>query len=311
MILQTSGNRQVVYVPDIDRAYAGIGEQLGLCDRNGNPAHHGGVRKETYVTDCGAPVQSWHLVGQTVDLHVLPSRVNLKGDSAEELCKALNSFDRPRYDFGKYVFTGKFSMNLYKDHASHTISDKMGRKMSLYREAIKDFPGIFNLMGHLGDNNGALFHPVIARYMWGVWHVTFRKKEPLKYHPIGYLDLHEYLCIMRDERKDMFTHQHSKALINVQFSDRPYVEVTGIDRETGQAMLSIGNSVVIDMEKERSFKPYVLVSTKPVDIRDDLKFHWSKVDFDGHSVFLIPVMVCPQSFVNGLRMVDLLAPKQI
>lgn len=310
MILQNLGDIQVVYLPDIDAGHIAIGENMGLCDIHGAPAHHSTVEKVKYTTDCGQQVDAWHLVGQTVNMYVLPSRVKITGSHADALSAALNSFNKPRYVFGRYVFTGKFNPMKHGPN-SYTVFDKMNRKITTYKEAIKDFPGIFNLLGHLGDNNGALLQPVIARYMWGVWHIMFRRKTPVKYHPVGYLDLHEYLCVMRDERKDMFTRQHSKALINIQFDNNPYVEVTGIDPSTGQAKLEIGNAVVIDRERDKSFRPVVLISTKPLEIRDDLKFQWTKVTFEGHSVFLMPVMVCPQTFTNGLRMVDLLSPTQL
>lgn len=310
MIVQNLGKTQVVYMPDIDRSHIVLGESMGLCDIHGTPAQHATVNKVKYITDCGEKVDAWHLAGQTVDMYVLPNRVNLANPSAETLCAALNSFNQPKYEFGRYVFTGKFALPT-KNTKTYTITDKMNRKISTYREAIKDFPGIFNLLGHLGDNNGSLFKPVIARYMWGLWHIMHGRKEPPKFQPVGYLDLHEYLCIMRDDRKDMFSRQYSKALINVQFDAKPYVEVTGIDKQTGQANLTIGNSVVIDREKDNAFRPFVLVTHKPLEIKDDLKFRWSKVEFEGHSVFLMPVMVCPASFVNGMRMVDLLAPSQL
>jgi len=310
MILQNLGRTQVVYVPNIDTGHIAIGNSMGLCDIHGTPAKHATVEKVKYTTNCGVPVDAWHMTGQTVDMYVLNSRVNLKGTTGNILCEAMNSFNSPRYDFGKYTFTGKFTV-VHPEITSYTIKDRAGRRLGTHREAIKDFPGIFNLMGHLGDNNGALFHPVIARYMWGVWHIMYGRKTPPKFHPVGYLDLHEYLCIMRDDRKELFTRHGGAALINIQFAAKPYIEVTGIDEKTGQALMSIGNAAVIDREKDKAFKPYVLVSTRPLEIKDDLKFQWTKVLFEGHSVFLMPVMVCPQSFVNGMRMVDLLSPKQL
>lgn len=309
MILQRMGNTQVVYIPDIDAGHIAIGESMGLCDIHGVPAHHALVEKIKYTTDCGEPVDAWHMAGQTVDMYVIPSRVKIKNALAHTLCSAFNSFNSPVFEFGRYVFTGKFTCD--KRTANYTIADKMGRRITTYKESIKDFPGIFNLLGHLGDNNGALFHPVIARYMWGIWHIMRGRTLPIKYHPIGYIDLHEYLCVMRDDRKDMFSRTFSRSLINIQFASNPYVEVSSIDPVTGQAKLAVGNAVVIDRERDKAFRPYVLVTTKPIDIRDELKFRWTKVMFEGHAVFLIPVMVCPQSFVNGIRMVDLLSPKQL
>ena len=302
------GKTQVVYMPDIDAGHIALGNSMGLCDLHGNPAVHAVVERTEYTTDCGVKVHGWHMQGQTVDIYVLPSRVTLKDIKAETLRDALNSFNKPRYDFGRYSFTGKFSTG--DRSPTYTIKDKMGRGISTHSDMIKDFPGIFELMGHLGDNNGALFQPVIARYMWGIWHIMRGRKEPPKYQPIGYVDLRDYLTVLRDDRRHMFSKVYSKSLINIQLNRKSYVEVTGIDASTGQAMLNIGDSIVIDREKDTQFRPYVLITNRPLDIHDDLKFRWSKVEFQGHSVFLMPVMSRPSTFEYQIRTIDLLATTQ-
>lgn len=305
MILQDTGSAQYIYLPDIDAGRIAIGHDMGLCDIHGAPAEHALIKKITFTTDCGAKVSAWQMTGQTVNVFVLPSRVYLKSDLAEDVSNALNSFNSPRYDFGRYSFTGKFTTK--HKGKSYTVTDKMGRGITTHGDAVKDFPGIFELMGHLGDNNGALFQPVIARYMWGIWHL---KGAQPKYHPIGYLDLREYLAVMQDGRKDMFSRMNGKALVNVQLGKKPYVEVKAVDPKTKQAILEFGDAVVIDREKDKTFKPYVLVSNKPIEIHSDLKFRWSKVEFQGHSVFLIPVMSMSSTWEQNVRAIDLLSTSQ-
>lgn len=303
MILQNRGNTQVVYMPDIDAGHIVLGESMGLCDIQGNPAPHAVIRKVKYATDCGITLDAWKMLGETVEVYVLPSRVKIGGKSAADMAKAFNSFNSPRLDFGKYTFTGKFS----GDETRYTFKDKAGRKISTSTDLIKDIPGIFNLMANLGADRGKLFEPVIARYMWTLWHL---QKRPARLQPVGYLDLHDYLCVIRDDRRMMFSRQFGHALITVQLGKDPYVEVTGVDPKTGQALLQLGDAMIIDREKDRSFKPYVLVSNRPIELHQDLKFQWVRIEFEGHAVFLIPVMSMQSTWSRMANMIDLLSPRQ-
>jgi hypothetical protein len=256
-----------------------------------------------YTTDCGVTLNAWKMVGETVEVYVLPSRIKIKSDSAADVAEAFNSFNSPRYDFGKYVFTGKFT----GDAGRYTLKDKADRKITTSADLMKDIPGIFNLMANLGADKGKLFEPVIARYMWTIWHMQGR---PSKFQPVGYLDLHEYLCVIKDDRRNMFSRQNGHALINVQLGKKPFVTVTGIDQHTNQALLQLEDAVVIDREKDRTFKPYVLVSNRPFELHQELKFHWTRVEFDGHAVFLIPVMSVQGTWTSMANMIDLLSARQ-
>lgn len=303
MILQHRGKTQVVYLPEIDAGHIVLGESMGLCDIYGKPEAHATIEKVKYTTDCDVTLDAWKMVGETVEVYVLPSRIPIKDGSASEMAKALNSFNSPRYDFGKYVFTGKFT----GDPTRYTLKDKAGRKITTSADLMKDIPGIYNLMANLGADGGKLFEPVIARYMWTIWHLRGR---PSKFQPVGYLDLHDYLCVIRDDRRNMFSRQNGHALINVQLGKKPFVTVTGVDQNTNQAMLQLEDAVVIDREKDRTFKPYVLVSNRPFDIHQELKFRWARVDFQGHAVFLIPVMSMSGTWTHMANMIDLLSPRQ-
>lgn len=303
MILQHRGNTQVVYMPDIDAGHIVLGESMGLCDIHGHPEFHAHIAKVKYTTDCGVVVDAWKMVGETVEVYVLPDRVKIPTGNGLDFAKALNSFNSPLYRFGKYVFAGKFT----GEPGRYTFQDKAGRKITTCSELTKDFPGIYTLMAHLDENNGALFEPVIARYMSLIWHLG---KRPARFQPVGYLDLHDYLCVVRDERRHMFSRQSGDALINVELGKNPTVSVTSIEPTTGQAVLSLNDVIVIDREKDKQFRPYVLVANRPFELRQDVKFHWSKVEFQNHSVFLIPVMSLRGTWTNMKSMIDLLSPRQ-
>lgn len=303
MILQPRGKVQVVYLPDIDAGHIVLGESMGMCDIQGSPAAHASINRMKYTTDCGVTVDAWKMVGETVEMYVLPSRVKIKGDSAAEMAEAFNSFNSPRLDFGRYVFTGKFT----GEGTRHTLSDKAGRKITTSPDLMKDMPGIYNLMANLGADKGRLFEPVIARYMWTIWHL---KGRPTRFQPVGYVDLHNYLCVIRDDRRNMFSRMRGDALIDIQLGEDPHVSVTGVDPATGQAMLQLEDTVVIDREKDRTFRPFVLIANRPFELRQELKFHWTRVEFEKHPVFLMPVMSLRGTWTSMLNMIDLLSPRQ-
>lgn len=304
MILQKKGESRIVYMPDIDAGHIVLGEQMGICDIHGRPALHATVKKIRYTTDCGVTVDAWNLVGQTVNLTVVPDRAKIESPGSLDFAKALNSFNSPKYTFGRYVFTGKFR----GEEGRFTLADKMGRKMTTSKYYMKDLSGIFALMANLGHDKGALFHPVIARYMWFIWHM---KGRPSKYQPVGYLDLHRYLQVIRDDRRHMFSRNSGDALIDVQMGDHPSVVVTGIDPQTQQAIVELQDVSVIDRAKDEAFKPYVLIANRPFELRQEVNFTWTRVDFNGHPVFLMPVMSRHGTWTNMLNMFDLLSTTQI
>lgn len=302
MILQERGTTQVVYMPDIDAGHIVLGESMGLCDIQGRPALHATIEKVKYTTDCGVALDAWKMTGETVEVYALPSRIRIKGGSAKDLVDAMNSFNSPRYDFGTYVFAGKF-----KETSKNTLADKAGRKITTAADQMKDIPGIFNLMANLGKDGGKLFEPVIARYMWTIYHLQGRQP---RFRPVGYLDLKDYLCVIRDDRRNMFSRMNSTSLIDVQLGKNPYVTVTGIDDRTGQALLAFEDAAVIDREKDKSFHPFVLIADRPFELRQEMQFRWSRVEFEKHSVFLMPVMSLQGTWRNMGNMIDLLSPRQ-
>lgn len=304
MILQHMGKTQVVYMPDIDAGHIVLGESMGLCDIHGKPEPHATISKAKYTTDCGVTLDAWKMVGETVEVYALPDRVPIKSREGTDVCDALNSFNSPRFDFDRYVFTGKFK----GIPGRNTFSDKADRKLTTCTELMKDIPGIYNLMANLGADKGALFQPVIARYMWGIWHQANR---PVKHQMVGYLDLHEYLQVMRDDRRNMFSRLNGAALVNIELGKRPSVVVKSVDPKTNQAIVEFDDAVVIDREKDRTFRPFVLIANRPFELPNNLKFRWTKVDFQGHHVFLIPVMSVGGTWSSMLNMVDLLSSKQL
>ena len=305
MILQRLPGRDVVYAPDIDGARVVLGDELGLCDKDGkNVSMHGSMERVRYTTDCGIVVDAWKLVGESVEVHILPDRAKITGPTGPELARALNSFNSPRFDFPPYVFAGKFR----SENGKKIIYDKAGRSMTMSDEIIKDMPAIFALMSNLGADGGAFFHPVIARYMWGIWHT---KGRPSRLQPVGYVELRDYMRVMKDDRSRMFGRLNSSSSIALLPGKNPMVKVARVDPGTNQAVLEMCDMTVIDREKDKNFKPYVIISNRPLELRKELQFRWTRVDFKGHAVFLMPVMALSDAFSPMHNMIDLLSPKQV
>ena len=305
MILQQLPGRTVVYMENIDAGRIVVGEQLGMCDATGQAEQHASITKTRYTTDCGVTVDAWRLTGETVDIYVLPDRAPVRANDGLGLANALNSFNSPRYDFAPYVMAGKFSAAPERT----ILYDKARRAMSFADNLTKDLPGIYAFMSNIGADNGALFHPVIARYMWGIWHLG---KRPARLKPVGYVDLRDYLKVLRDDRANMFSRPtHSSASLSLTPGKHPFVRVKGVDPSTNQALVEIGDMTVIDREKDRTFRPYVIIANRPFELRPGLQFRWSRVDFKGHAVFIMPVMALSDAFSPLTNLIDLLSPKQV
>lgn len=304
MIIQERDGVKVFYLPDIDAGHAAVGHELGLCDATGTPAAHARVYRGTYKTDCGVEVDCWRMGGNSVDVAVIPSVVRLGSPTRQELVKAMNSFNQPRFSFDRYNFIGPF----HTDEAKEVVSDRTRRNRFLTNpETMKNMSGIYDIMCNLSVNNGGLFLPLIARFVYAVRHMP-RKSE---IQPVGYFDLEDYLRTMQDDRRHLFTKRYSTANVNVQMGRRPSVEVVRVDPATGQAVIELRDCAVIDMNKERAFKPHVILSMKPFELHPSVKFTWQRVTFEDRSVFMVPLICLPDAWKTLEGGIDLMAPTQL
>lgn len=304
MIIQEREGTKVFYLPDIDSGHTAVGIELGLCDASGTPAAHARVSRGKYTTDCGVDVDCWRMGGNSVEVVIVPSVARLASPTRDELVKALNSFNSPRFTFERYVHLGPFHS---ADGRDVILDRSRANRILTNPETMRNMSGIYDLMCNLSVNNGGLFIPLIARFVYAVRHMP-RKSE---IQPVGYFDLEEYLRAMKDDRRNMFVKRHSTANVNIQMGKRPSVEVTGIDKSNGQAILELHDCAVIDMNKERAFKPHVILSMKPFELHPSMKFTWQRVTFEDRSVFMVPLICMPDAWKSLAGGIDLLSPNQL
>ena len=298
MIVQPIDNeRQLIYVNNYETDYKIIGSTLGICSEDGTPQIYSTVRRSGFTNSNGIRMPAWELGGKTTTVYVVNDHVDNVNDT-QSLTAALNYFHRPTYSFGKYVFTGKFNNN----HGTYVIYDSMNRSISLNQYNVKDLRGIYDLMAHLSINNGKLFEPLLARYVYSSFQISRKRLQV-----VGYFDLEEYLRIIQDDRSKLFTIGSTKSSVYIETGANARVSIVG--NTDGMANVSITNcKSVIDMTKANSFRPFVIFSMSPLNIRRDMTFPWSRVVFDRKTVFMTPIMSKSDAWETLQGGIDLLTP---
>ena len=282
MYIQSLGSKQVVYVDKYMTDYMAVAEEFGMVE-DGQLASYVNMSETPYVNEFGISRPSVRLDGRTVDVHVVDNYVKAADCTPGSLATALNTFPASsRLTISGYPFVSRFYW--YPSYGK-VIVDSAQRRLSLRQYGRKDLKGIYDLMVHLGDNNGKLYEPVIARYVYTSYQMPKHRQL------VGYFDLGQYLAVMKDRRyEELFmTMGQNKTLAFVELKESaPIVKLTGV--ENNIAMLTLQNIAgTYDAKKLNDFKPHVILTRRPLVIKT-MKFPWTKVHFDKVDVFMTPIM---------------------
>lgn len=284
MLIQTVGAKQLVYVGDYKLGYMEVAAEFGMLE-NGVLASYVRKTDEPYVNQFGVHVPSVHLNGRTVDIHVVNDSIRANGVKGADIAAALNYFPNDsQMTLGGFTFVSKFSAN--NGPSDFSVRDSVNRVFSTRVNNRKDLRGIYNMMVHLSDNNGKLYEPVIARYVYTSYQMPRHRQL------VGYFDLGEYLAVIQDRRYgELFkSTSRSNALVIVECKENvnPLIKVTNVVNNCAKLeMLDIAGTY--DAKKLNEFKPIVVLTRRPLTIKT-MKFPWSKVKFDGVDVFMTPLM---------------------
>ena len=299
MILQNVGEKQLVYVKDYQKDYLDVAREFGMLKPDGTLESYAQMNYDPYHNGNGIAMPSVHLVGKTVNIHVVNDTIQAKGVTYQELVDALNYFPPDSHiDFAGHTFVSRFK----KGNNYSVIADSAKREFSI-SDNRKDLRGIHDLMNHLDLNNGKLFEPVIARYV-------YTSREMPKHMPlVGYFDLEEYLRVIRDDRSRLFNMTRTHALVNLEFGPvNPCFTITAV--KNNYAILTSKNIVgAYDINKIKEMKPLVILSRRPLKIRT-MTFPWSKVTFDKTTVFMTPIMSMRDAWETLQGGLDLLSAPQ-
>lgn len=298
MILQTIGDRHLIYTGNPDADYLEIGKSFGMTDPATNQLNSY-VEKSTipYVNSNGVSMQNVTLKGKTVTLTLVKDTQVVNSRQSVDIANALNYFPNASLKLLNYSYMGKFSHT-----GSGTVTDKLKNGFTVSDMLVKDLGAIYDLMTHLDLNNGKLFEPLIARYVYATRQISRRRLKI-----VGYFDLEEYLRIMKDDRKLMFNRvTDSKSRVYIKLGDHP-LKISVQSVVNGYANLVLdGQKEILDLQKANSFRPFVIMTLSPLQI-SSMKFPWSKVMFENTPVFMTPLMTSPNAWGTLQGGVDLLA----
>lgn len=300
MLLQSIGSTQLVYVNNYLTDYMEVAEEFGMVE-NGQLASYVVKTEEPYVNEYGFSMPSIRLDGRTVRINVVNDSITAADNTVGSLVKVLNTFPaNSRMTISGYTFVSRF---YWGPEMGQTVIDVGKRKFSLRKYGRKDLKGIYNMMVHLGDNNGKLYEPVIARYVYTSYQMPKHRQL------VGYFDLGRYLDVINDRRYEELFMTLGKnltlAFIEVK-PTAPIVKVTGVVDNC--AILSLQNiEGTYDAKKLNEFKPHVILTRRPLVIKD-MKFPWTKVKFDKVDVFMTPIMSLSdawESLEGGINLLSL------
>ncbi len=295
MLIQQIADKQLVYVRDYKTEYKDVAEEFGMLDETGAFNKYVRISEENYINKNGIAMPAFHIVGKTVNVYVVNDRVEAESNDAEGIAKALNYFPPDsRFNVGDHVFVSKFSTKtgILKDSVQRGISVKSGYK--------KDLSKIYDLMMHLDLNNGKLFEPVIARYVYT------DREMPSRMRLVGYFDLEKYLRVLRDPKADYFHHQSGDLLAYFEMGDKKFAAtVVKVARECCILEIS-GPKGIYDLDKMKEFHPLVVLSKSPLKIKE-ARFPWFKVKFDHTDVFMTPLMSKMDAWKSLQGALDLLS----
>lgn len=302
MILQNLGNIQLVYVDDYRSEYRKVLEKFGMAEPSGALKPYVRMSEASYTNDNGIVMPAIRITGHTVDLYVVNNTVSSEIHGAADLVNLLNYFPRAQYIINGHGFSGKFSVR-----STWTVHDFSGRGITLNDSSLKDIAGIYDLMCHLDLNNGKLFEPVIAKYVY-----ASRQLRRTKVDAIGYFDLHEYLAIVHSSKTALFFRLgKTNSEVYIKMKPERKLSVTIKSSENGVASIDITDMAsVLDVGKVNSFLPYVILTTRPLQRvlgnEPGMKFPIQKAVFDKTTVFMTPVMTRPEGWEGMQGAIDLL-----
>lgn len=278
MLIQQVGDRQIVYVSDYKSEYMDVAKEFGMVDDFGQFHNYVQGKEEPYRNSNGISIPAFHLIGKTVNLFIVDDHVTAKSNDVQDIVNALNYFpEDSRITVSGHTFVSKFKVEsgCIKDVAKRGITVRGGFK--------KDLAKIHDLMTHLNLNNGKLFEPVIARYVYT------SREMPKRMHLVGYFDLERYLRIISSPDAAAFYHIDSNLIIYMELGTSPIsVKVKNVVKDCCELQLT-GPKGMYDLKKMADFKPLVILTKTPLTIKD-AKFPWFKVRFDHTDVFMTPLM---------------------
>lgn len=300
MIVQMMPNATLVYVHDHERDLGQVLQHFGMLNEDGKVKDYVRMARQSFTNDNGVVMPAIRVAGKTVEFWVVDDSVEFELGTMEDLVKALNHFPMARYTFGRHSFVGKFSAmpNAY------TMYDRNRLGITINDMAMKDLNAIYDLMCHLDLNNGKLFEPVIARFVYAARQMGRRRNMC-----VGYFDLGEYLRIMRDDAAVMFSRLgRTGSELYFNMGGNKHMKVQIVSSVDGVANVDIsGMKQVLETRKVNGFKPFVVMGFKPLAV-GEMKFPWAKVKFDRSDVFMTPMMSGPEAWESLKCGIDLLSP---
>jgi hypothetical protein len=301
MIIQTINDKlQIVYVKNSKSEYMQVAKQLGLCNQNGTLVSYANIQDGFFTNDLGIKCHAYLIIGKTYMTYVTNDTIYSNSNNANDICTLFNSFGSKN----EIICNNNIYIPKFNSYSAYMITDKNKKGIGFCDDSMKNIEGINYIMTNLDLNNGKLLEPIIARYVY-----TTRRIK-LKTLPfIGYVNLYEYLKLIQSSGIEyFFRHGRNNYDTYIKLDKSNIIGLTVKSCNNGVLKSEINSVLSITNAKEHNdYNPYIMFSLTPIKIVNST-FPWKKVNFEGTSVFLIPVFMNDPQVLESLRAgIDLIA----
>ncbi len=299
-LVQKTPNLYLVYVDDVENDWMSVATEFGMV-RDGEPLHSTTIERSfKFTNEYGVAMDGVRITGRTVNMLVTAAAVHGHVGNSADLVAMLNRFPNCTLKLGGASFFGKFNPG---SPAVHMVRDRKGNSFRVGVEGYPDTEAAMGLAMRLSEDNGDMFRPVIARFVYAA------RELPRTMKAVGYFDLKSYLQLIRSGMSGLFIDStRTDAALALALPSTGNLGVRIISSVGGQADIEIfGHTGVMDTSGAKNFRPMVILSLEPLRIRE-MKFPIQKVVFDKTTVFMTPIMSMTGAWESLQGGIDLLAP---
>lgn len=299
-LVQRVGSFYIVYMDDASTGWRKVAEEFGMI-RGDEPLSSTVIREGfSMVNEYGETMTGTRVTGRSVDMVITEASVTGVVGRSSDLVSMLNHFPSSSFKLGGKTFFGKYRTG---NSPGQMVYDRNGTSFRVGVDAYPDVEAINGLASRLSEDNGHIFTPVIARYVYTA------REMPKNMKAVGYFDLRNYLQLVRSDMSRLF--------IDRSGTDTDLALALPTGRKLGVRVVSsvggridieiFGHTGVMETGGAKNYRPMVVLTLEPLRIRE-MRFPIQKVTFDKTTVFMTPIMSLSGAWESLQGGIDLLAP---
>lgn len=279
-IIQEVKDRYLVYVRNHRNDWKDVAREFGMVNDSGPLSTTFIHENDSYMNTNGVLMPCTTLNGRTVNLSVVDDTVSGGVETGQDIAALLNYFPKASFNLGGVDFVGKFRAR------KRSVADELNRGLGIGTEMLPDMAGIMGMMHTLSADNGDMYRPVVARFVYA------SREMPKGMKAIGYFDLREYYRLIRSDAAGMFARESESSQMDVVLDMPRSGRLTAriASSQSGKCKLALSGFPRAIPVGNVGAKAVVVLSLTPLKIRQ-MTFPVQKMKFDHTWVFMTPMMM--------------------